>query len=87
MVVKGIAMAMVFGVSALGCSKGADPHPVSWYLAHESEMQAKVAWCLDDGERRQLPDCQNAQEAKRRTLVGSQRSLAPIDWGAPKSPR
>lgn len=82
-----VVTAMVCVLTVLGCSKVKDPHPVSWYLAHESEMQATLGWCLDDAERRRAPDCQNAVEAKRRTLLGSQRSLAPIEWGAPKSTR
>jgi hypothetical protein len=45
-------------------------------------MQAKAAWCMDDAERQRIPDCLNATEAKRRSLMGSQKSLAPIDWGA-----
>ena len=44
-------------------------------------MQAKVAWCVDDAERQRTPDCLNAAEAKRRSLLGSQKNLAPIDWG------
>jgi hypothetical protein len=38
-----------------------------------------------DAQRQRTPDCMNAAEAKRRSLVGSQKSLAPIDWGAAKT--
>jgi hypothetical protein len=70
-------------MAAGGCGKNEDTvHPVSWYLQHGSEMQAKVAWCVDDAPRQHTPDCMNAAEAKRRSLIGSQKSLAPIDWGA-----
>ena len=73
-------------IAAAGCSKNADvAHPVSWYLQHDTERQAKVAWCVDDAERQRTPDCLNAAEAKRRSLLGSQKSLAPIDWGAAKT--
>jgi hypothetical protein len=68
-----------------GCAKNEEPaHPVSWYQEHESDMQAKVAWCIDDATRQRTPDCQNAAEAKRRLALGSQKNLAPIDWGADK---
>jgi hypothetical protein len=74
---------MVWLIAATGCGKNEDTaHPVSWYLQHNAEMQAKVAWCVDDAERQRTPDCMNAAEAKRRLAVGSQKSLAPIDWGA-----
>jgi len=70
-------------MAATGCGKNEDAaHPVSWYLQHDTEMQAKVAWCVDDAERERSPDCMNAAEAKRRSLMGSQKNLAPIDWGA-----
>ena len=70
-------------MAAAGCGKNADTvHPVSWYLQHDTERQAKVAWCVDDAQRQRSPDCMNAAEAKRRLAVGSQKSLAPIDWGA-----
>jgi hypothetical protein len=74
---------VVWLISVTGCGKNEEPaHPVSWYLQHDTEMQAKVAWCVDDAERQRTPDCLNAAEAKRRSLMGSQKSLAPIDWGA-----
>ncbi len=77
---------VVWLMAATGCGKNEDPaHPVSWYQQHDAEMQAKVAWCVDDAERERTPDCMNAAEAKRRSLVGSQKSLAPIDWGAAKT--
>ena len=77
---------VVWLMAATGCGKNEDPaHPVSWYQQHDAEMQAKVAWCVDDAERERTPDCMNAAEAKRRSLMGSQKSLAPIDWGAAKT--
>jgi hypothetical protein len=76
----------VWLIAATGCGKNEDVvHPVSWYLQHDTEWQAKVAWCVDDAQRQRTPDCMNAAEAKRRSLVGSQKSLAPIDWGAAKT--
>lgn len=80
-----LVTAFLCGVAVLGCSKLSDTHPVSWYVAHAGEMQSKVAWCLNDADRRQSSDCQNAEEAKRRSLMGSQKALAPIDWGPAKS--
>ena len=72
--------------AAAGCGKNAAAEQsVSWYLQHWGDMQAKVAWCMDDAERQRSPDCLNATEAKRRSLLGSQKSLAPIDWGAAKT--
>ena len=66
-----------------GCGKNEDSgHPVSWYEQHGAERDAKVAWCADDAQRQGTPDCMNAAEAKRRSLVGSQKDLKPIDWGA-----
>jgi hypothetical protein len=77
---------VVWLIAATGCGKNGDTvHPVSWYLQHDAEMQAKVVWCVDDAERQRTPDCMNAAEAKRRSLLGSQKSLAPIDWNAPKA--
>ena len=77
---------LVWLIAATGCGKNEDAmHPVSWYLQHDTEMQAKVAWCMDDAEVERTPDCMNAAEAKRRSLLGSQKSLAPIDWGAAKA--
>jgi hypothetical protein len=74
---------VVWLIAVTGCGKNEDPaHPVSWYQQHDAEMQAKVAWCVDDAQRQHSPDCMNAAEAKRRSLMGSQKSLAPIDWGA-----
>jgi hypothetical protein len=76
-------LSVVCLMAAAGCGKNADTiHPVSWYQQHDTEMQAKAAWCMDDAERQRIPDCLNATEAKRRSLMGSQKSLAPIDWGA-----
>jgi hypothetical protein len=76
-------VAVVCLMTVAGCGKNEETvHPVSWYLQHDTEMQAKVAWCVDDATRQRTPDCMNAAEAKRRSLMGSQKSLAPIDWGA-----
>ena len=70
-------------VGLAGCGKNEDlAHPVSWYEQHGTERDAKVAWCVDDAQRQRTPDCMNAAEAKRRSLVGSQKDLKPIDWGA-----
>ncbi len=77
---------VVWLIAAAGCGQNEDvAHPVSWYLQHDTERQAKVAWCVDDAQRQRTPDCLNAAEAKRRSLLGSQKSLAPIDWGAAKT--
>jgi hypothetical protein len=66
-----------------GCGRNEDlAHPVSWYEQHGAERDAKVTWCVDDAERQRTPDCMNAAEAKRRSLVGSQKELKPIDWAA-----
>jgi hypothetical protein len=76
----------VWLIAATGCGKNAGVvHPVSWYLQHDTERQAKVAWCVDDAAHQRTPDCMNAAEAKRRLALGSQKSLAPIDWGAAKT--
>lgn len=81
--VRQTLVTVVWLMVATGCGKNEDTiHPVSWYLQHDTEMQAKVAWCVDDADRQHTPDCLNAAEAKRRSLMGSQKSLAPIDWGA-----
>jgi hypothetical protein len=81
--VRQTLVTVVWLMVATGCGKNDDTiHPVSWYLQHDTEMQGKVAWCVDDAERQHTPDCLNAAEAKRRSLMGSQKSLAPIDWGA-----
>jgi hypothetical protein len=78
-------MTVVWLLAAAGCGKREEAeHPVSWYLGHQADMQAKMAWCVDDSGRQQTLDCQNATEAKRRVALGSQKSLAPIDWGATK---
>jgi hypothetical protein len=70
-------------VALAGCGKNEDlAHPVSWYEQHGTERDAKVAWCTDDAQRQRTPDCMNAAEAKRRSLVGSQKDLKPIDWAA-----
>ena len=74
---------MVALVAIASCGKNEEPvHPVSWYVEHATELQAKVTWCADDATRQRALDCMNAMEAKRRSLVGSQKNLAPIDWGA-----
>lgn len=74
---------MVASLLGAGCAKHEETvHPVSWYQEHASEMQAKVAWCMDDAARNSTADCMNAAEAKRRSLMGSQKNLAPIDWAA-----
>ncbi len=83
---KQTLVTVVWLIAATGCGKNEDvAHPVSWYLQHDAERQAKVAWCQDDAQRQRAPDCANAAEAKRRSLLGSQKSLAPIDWGAAKT--
>ena len=80
---KRTLVTVVWLIAATGCGKNEDvAHPVSWYMQHDAERQAKVAWCVDDAQRQRSPDCMNAAEAKRRLAVGSQKSLAPIDWGA-----
>jgi len=80
---KRTLVTVIWLMAATGCGKNEDTaHPVSWYLQHDAEMQAKVAWCVDDAERERSPDCMNAAEAKRRLAVGSQKNLTPIDWGA-----
>ena len=80
--VKQTLVTVVWLIAATGCGKHEEPaHPVSWYQEHEADMQAKVTWCVDDAERQRTPDCLNAAEAKRRSLLGSQKNLAPIDWG------
>jgi hypothetical protein len=74
---------MVWLIAIAGCGKNEEPaHPVSWYGEHATEMQEKVTWCMDDAARQRMPDCLNAMEAERRSLVGSQKNLAPIDWAA-----
>jgi len=84
--VRQTLVTVVWLMAATGCGKNEDTaHPVSWYQQHDAEMQTKVAWCVDDAERQRTPDCMNAAEAKRRSLMGSQKSLAPIDWGASKA--
>jgi hypothetical protein len=88
-VLKSVLFTMV-GLAALaaGCAKNDEAvRPVSWYLQHEPEARAKVVWCIDDAERQRTADCANAIEAKRRLQVGSQKALAPIDWGAAKTPQ
>ncbi len=83
--IKETLIAAAWLTVAAGCAKNEEPtHPISWYQQHEADMQAKVAWCVDDAARQRTPDCMNAAEAKRRSLLGSQKSLAPIDWGAAK---
>jgi hypothetical protein len=74
---------LVVLIAVGGCGKNDElVHPVSWYLEHAAERDAKTAWCADDAQRQRSPDCMNAMEAKRRALVGSQKDLKPIDWGA-----
>ncbi len=80
--VKRTFVTVVCLIAAAGCSTHEEPvHPVSWYQEHDADMQAKVAWCVDDAERQRTPDCMNAAEARRRLALGSQKNLAPIDWG------
>jgi hypothetical protein len=70
-------------LTVAGCGKNEDlARPVSWYEQHGTERDAKVAWCVDDAQRQRTPDCMNAAEAKRRSLVGAQKDLKPIDWAA-----
>jgi len=80
---KRTLLGIMWLIAATGCGKDEESaHPVSWYQQHVTERSAKVAWCADDAQRQRTPDCMNATEAKRRSLVGSQKDLAPIDWGA-----
>jgi hypothetical protein len=88
-VLKSVLVAVV-GLAALaaGCAKHErQAQSVSWYLQHAPEARAKALWCVDDAERQRTADCANAIEAKRRLQVGSQQALAPIDWGAAKTPQ
>ena len=74
---------MLWLLTVAGCGKNEDlARPVSWYEQHGTERDAKVAWCVDDAQRQRTPDCMNAAEAKRRSLVGAQKDLKPIDWVA-----
>jgi hypothetical protein len=83
---KPTLLTVVWFLLAAGCGQHEEPeHPVSWYLEHRGDMEAKAVWCVDDAERRRTRDCENATEAKRRLALGSQKSLAPIDWGATKN--
>jgi hypothetical protein len=74
---------MLWLLTVAGCGKNEDfARPVSWYEQHGTERDAKVAWCVDDAQRQRTSDCMNAAEAKRRSLVGAQKDLKPIDWAA-----
>lgn len=64
------------------CAQSEPPHEVSWYAAHREATESKVLWCKDSADRERSVDCANAQEAKRRLHVGSQKDLPPIDWNA-----
>ena len=64
------------------CAPTEQPHEVSWYVANLQAADSKIAWCKDSAERERSVDCQNAHEAKRRSMVGSQKNLPPIDWNA-----
>ena len=78
-----ILVGMLWLLTVAGCGKKEDlAHPVAWYEQHGTERDAKVAWCVDDAQRQRTPDCMNAAEAKRRSLVGAQKDLKPIDWAA-----
>jgi hypothetical protein len=86
----GLESALCLAAILAGCSNTPEAaHAVSWYIEHPEEMRSKIAWCVDDAQRRGTPDCMNALEAKRRLQLGSQKDLAPIDWGAadPKKPK
>jgi hypothetical protein len=69
-----------------GCAKAPEPgQPVSWYLEHTEERQAKVTWCADDMQRKDTPDCRNALEANQRKAMGSMKDAPPLDWNKPES--
>ena len=84
---RDLLLALGGALLVAACAKVPDEaHPVSWYSEHPNDMRSKVTWCVDDATRRSTPDCQNALEAKRRLQVGSQKDLAPIDWGRGSKP-
>ena len=74
------------GSLALGalaaCAPSEPLHDVSWYMANAEATNSKITWCKISAERERIMDCQNAHEAKRRLLVGSQQKLSPLDWAA-----
>ncbi len=75
-----VSLATLLILSA--CAQSEPPHEVSWYSAHREATESKVLWCKDSADRQRSVDCANAEEAKRRLMVGSQKDLAPIDWNA-----
>jgi hypothetical protein len=64
-----------------GCTKAPETaQPVSWYLEHATEREAKVRWCADDMARKDTPDCRNALEANQRKAMGRMSDAPPLDW-------
>ena len=73
--------ALAFGALS-ACAPTETSHEVSWYLANREAAESKITWCKDSADRERSIDCQNAHEAKRRSMVGSQKELPPIEWNA-----
>jgi hypothetical protein len=89
MVSESICRSLLLAATAFtllhGCAKQPAPaQPVSWYLAHTEERQAKVTWCADDLQRKDTPDCRNALEANRRKAMGTMKDAPPLDWNKPE---
>jgi hypothetical protein len=77
-----LALIALASCALSACSPNEAPHEVSWYLANREAIDPKITWCKDSADRERMADCQNAHEAKRRSMLGSQKDLPPIDWNA-----
>lgn len=86
---KGVLFVAIVAAILNGCSQAPQSaKPVSWYLEHADERQAKIGWCADDAARKDTPDCRNALEASQRKAMGKMSDAPPLDWNQPdKKPK
>lgn len=69
------ASILVIAVAAAltGCNesdRAEQTKTVSWFFDHRDELQATLKACRDNpGERRNAPDCINANEARKKITV------------------
>ena len=68
-----ILLLLAATISLTGCNEADTSHPpktVGWFFDHRDELQTTLKACRDNpGERRNTPDCINANEARKKLTV------------------
>lgn len=73
MTMKAFILVTAVAAALTGCSEAdtsQQTKTVGWFFDHRDELQAALKACRDNpGERRNTPDCINANEARKKLTV------------------